>query len=125
MHEKRGSHDGTVHSNKGEENTQRGVERGRETLNHHLYQLDHTGNNGYEKDKGEKTEVDARNQTIGTEHPRLQQIIDRHCDQQHKGNGNAETKGCLHRLRNSKIRAHAEKEGKYHIVHKYGADEET
>ena len=119
------AHDGAVHGDEGQEDAERGIERGGEAFHNHFNQLHHTGNDGDEENEREERQIYAFDDAVWTEHFGLQQIVHGHGDEQHEGYGNAEAEGCLHVLAHCQVGAHAEEEGEYHIVHENGADEKT
>ena len=123
LHEERGTHDGAVDGDEGQEDAQRVVERGAELLDDHLHQLHDAGDDGNEQDEREKREVNAGHEAVGAENLGLQQVVDGERDELDKGDGDAEAKGRLDVLRHGKVRAHTEEERENHVVHEYRADE--
>ena len=83
LHEERSTHDGTVYGYERKEDSECGIERRRETLNNHLYQLNDACNDGNEQYEREIGQVDTED-AIGRKNLCLQEIVDRNCDKQHE-----------------------------------------
>ena len=62
LHEERTAHDGAVHGNQRQEDTQLAVKRRRERLDDHLHELHERGDRGDEDDEGEEAQIDAGDQ---------------------------------------------------------------
>ena len=129
LHEERARHDGAVHGDERQEDAQRVVERGAELLHHHLHHLHDGRDDGDEHDEAQEAEVHLGQrgrypcQRSGCEEEFVEQIVDRHGDEQHEGDRYAEARRGLHRLAHGKVGAHAEEEGEDHVVDKYRLDE--
>ena len=102
--------------------TQGCIQRGAELLDYHLHQLHYGSNDGDEEDEGQEGEVDSLDKCIGAEHVHLQSIVHGYGDDQHKGDCDTQAERGLNGLRHSQVWAHTQEEGKYHVVHKDGAD---
>ena len=123
MHEETGTHDGAVHGNQREENAQRSIERGRETLHNHFHQLHDAGDDGNEDDERKEGKVHAHFRVL--KDLGLKQIVGGNGDDQNEDDCHAETEGSLDVLRHSQIGAHSQEKGEYHVVHENGADKKT
>ena len=69
LHEERSTHDGTVHGNQRQEDAQRGIERGAETLDSHFHQLRDAGDDGDEKNETQEAEVHTFNNGVRSTRP--------------------------------------------------------
>ena len=116
LHEQRTAHDGAVHSDQRQEDTQTRIQRRTELLNNHLDDLYDSRNNGDEQDETQVTEVKR------IEHIYLQQVVDRQGDGQHERNRYAQTKTRLNSLTYCQIRTHSKEECENHVVRKNRAD---
>ena len=59
LHKQGSSHDSTVYSDQGQEDTQLVVQSGSEFLDDHFHQLYHSGDDGDEHDKTQEAQIDS------------------------------------------------------------------
>ena len=91
LHEERCAHDGTVYGDEREEDTQCSVEGRGEALHNHLHQLHDTSDDSNEDNERKITEVNALDETVGTEYLGLKQIVGWYGDAKHECHGDTES----------------------------------
>ena len=120
LHEQGTAQNGAVHGNQRQEDTQRGIEFGRELLHHHFHNLHNSGDDGNEDDEAEEAQVHPFDEGIGCEHVGIEEIVDRKRNQEHEDDCEAQAGSGLHVFRYRQERAHSQEVSENHVVHKDG-----
>ena len=85
LHEERTTHDGAVHRDQRQEDSEARIERRAVFLHNHLHQLHDSSNDGDEEDETEVLQVQR------LENERLQQVVNRQGNCEHESNGYTQT----------------------------------